>query len=59
MLGETAAKPSSLVRTMTPAYASQTLGKNLYRIFYPTASDIVYMNGAKNPWQSQWCPINN
>jgi FtsP/CotA-like multicopper oxidase with cupredoxin domain len=56
MLGETAAKPSSLVRTMTPAYATQTLSKNLYRIFYPTASDIVYMNGAKNPWQSQWCP---
>jgi len=57
MLGETAAKPSGLVRSMTPAYASQTLGKNLYRIFYPTPSDIVYMNGAKNPWQSQWCPV--
>jgi len=57
MLGETAAKPSGLVRSMTPAYASQTLGKNLYRIFYPTPSDIVYMNGAQNPWQSQWCPL--
>jgi FtsP/CotA-like multicopper oxidase with cupredoxin domain len=57
MLGETAAKPSSLVRTMTISYANQTLYKNLYRIFYPTPNDITYMAGAKNPWQSQWCPI--
>lgn len=57
MLGETAAKPSVQVRTMTPAYVSQTLNKNLYRIFYPTASDIVFMRGVNNPWQSQWCPI--
>lgn len=56
MLGETSAKPSGLVRTMTNSYVAQTLGKNLYRIFYPTPSDIVYMRGAKNPWQSQWCP---
>lgn len=57
MLGETAAKPSAQVRTLTPAYASQTLAKNLYRIFYPTPSDIVFMRGARNPWQSKWCPI--
>jgi FtsP/CotA-like multicopper oxidase with cupredoxin domain len=57
MLGETAAKPSSQARTMTSSYVSQVLSKNLYRIFYPLPSDIVYMNGVKNPWQSQWCPI--
>lgn len=57
MLGETSPRPSSLVRTMTDSYVNQTLYKNLYRIFYPTPSDIVYMKGAKNPWQSQWCPI--
>jgi FtsP/CotA-like multicopper oxidase with cupredoxin domain len=57
MLGETAARPSSLVRSMTVAYANQTLYKNLYRIFYPTQSDIVYMKGVKNPWQSEWCPV--
>jgi hypothetical protein len=57
MLGETAAKPSALVRTLTPAYVNQTLYKNLYRIFYPTPSDIVFMRGARNPWQSQWCPL--
>lgn len=57
MLGETAARASSLARSMTSSYANQTLYKNLYRIFYPTPSDIVYMNGALNPWQSQWCPI--
>lgn len=59
MLGETAARPSSLVRSFTTAYANQTLYKNLYRIFYPTPSDIVYMRGARNPWQSKWCPITN
>jgi FtsP/CotA-like multicopper oxidase with cupredoxin domain len=57
MLGETSAKPSSLVRTMTNSYVAQTLGKNLYRIFYPTPSDITFMRGARNPWQSQWCPV--
>ncbi len=57
MLGETAARPSSQVRTMTDLYVNQTLYKNLYRIFYPTPSDIVYMRGARNLWQSQWCPL--
>lgn len=57
MLGETAAKPSAKARTMTTAYVSQMLSKNLYRIFYPRPSDIVYMRGARNPWQSAWCPI--
>jgi FtsP/CotA-like multicopper oxidase with cupredoxin domain len=57
MLVDTAPKPSSQVRTMTDAYVTQVLGRNLYRIFYPTPSDIVYMRGARNPWQSQWCPL--
>jgi len=57
MLGETLARPSGSVRTMTNAYVAQTLGKNLYRIFYPTPSDITFMRGARNPWQSQWCPV--
>ena len=57
MLGETAAKPSGLTRTMTTAYITQTLGKNLYRIFYPLPSDITLMNGSSNPWQSKWCPV--
>lgn len=57
MLGNTSAKPSSQVRTLTTAYINQTLNKNLYRIFYPTPSDIVYMKGVNNPWQSRWCPL--
>jgi len=42
---------------MTTAYITQTLGKNLYRIFYPLPADIVLMKGASNPWQSMWCPV--
>jgi FtsP/CotA-like multicopper oxidase with cupredoxin domain len=57
MLGETAAKPSSQARTLTVSYLNQTLHKNLYRIFYPLPSDIVYMRGAFNPWQAKWCPL--
>lgn len=57
MLGETAARPSSQVRSLTPSYVNQTLYKNLYRIFYPLPSDIVFMRGARNLWQVQWCPI--
>lgn len=57
MLGETAAKPSSQVRTLTDSYVNQVLYKNLYRIFYPRPSDIVFMRGVRNPWQSQWCPL--
>ena len=59
MLGETGPKPSNLVRTFSLQYVNQTLYKNLYRIFYPRPSDIVYMRGAKNPWQSQWCSLIN
>ena len=59
MLGETAAKPSSEVRTFTTSYVNQTLHKNLHRIFYPTPADIVYMRGVNNPWQSQWCSVAN
>jgi len=58
MLGETAAKPSGQVRTLTPSYVNQTLYKNLYRIFYPLPSDIVFMKGAFNPWQVKWCPLS-
>lgn len=57
LLGETAARPSSQVRTLTISYVNQTLFKNLYRIFYPRPSDIVFMRGANNPWQATWCPI--
>ena len=57
MLGETAARPSNQVRSLTLAYLNSTLYKNLYRIFYPLPSDIVFMRGARNPWQSQWCPL--
>lgn len=55
MLGETSAKPSSEARTLTLSYVNLTLNKNLYRIFYPLPSDIVYMKGVSNPWQSKWC----
>jgi hypothetical protein len=54
---EVSAKPSRTARTMTFAYVNQTVHKNFYRIFYPLPSDIVYMRGMKNPWQSKWCPL--
>ena len=57
LFGDTAAKPSKLVRTMSDSYVNLTLSKNLYRIFYPLQADIVLMNGTNNPWQSKWCPI--
>lgn len=57
LFGDTAAKPSQLVRTMSDSYVNLTLSKNLYRIFYPLPEDIVMMNGTNNPWQSQWCPL--
>jgi FtsP/CotA-like multicopper oxidase with cupredoxin domain len=57
LFGDTAAKPSKLVRTMSNSYVNLTLSKNLYRIFYPLQEDIVLMNGTNNPWQSKWCPI--
>jgi len=57
MLGQTAARPSSQARTMSESYVTQILNSNLYRIFYPTPADIVYMQGVKNPWQSAWCPL--
>jgi len=58
MLTETAARPSNLVRTLSVSYVNQTLYKNLYRIFYPRPSDITFMRGAFNPWQSRWCKAN-
>jgi FtsP/CotA-like multicopper oxidase with cupredoxin domain len=58
MLGETGPVPSSKARTYSLRYVNQTLHKNLYRIFYPRPSDIVYMKGVPNPWQSKWCPVN-
>jgi FtsP/CotA-like multicopper oxidase with cupredoxin domain len=57
MLIDTAPKPSNQTRTMTDAYVTQVLGRNLYRIFYPLPSDITFMRGVRNPWQSQWCPL--
>ena len=57
LMGETCAKPSSQARTLTLSYVNLTLNKNLYRIFYPLPSDIVYMKGVNNPWQSKWCKI--
>jgi FtsP/CotA-like multicopper oxidase with cupredoxin domain len=56
MLGETAAKPASQTRSLSRIAVSNILSKNLYRIFYPTPTDIQLMEGAANPWQSKWCP---
>jgi hypothetical protein len=55
MLGETAPRPSSQVRTMTDSYVNQTLYKNLYRIFYPLPVDLELTKNYTNPWQSKWC----
>lgn len=55
LLPETNAKKSSLMPTFNQNYFNTTLNKNLYRIFYPLPSDMALMNGASNPWQSQWC----
>jgi hypothetical protein len=54
MLGETLAIPSSNAVPLLTKAASG-LAANLYRIFYPTASDITLMNGASNPWVSNFC----
>ena len=55
MLGETSAKLSTNVTVFDRDYLNDTLSKNLYRIFYPLPSDLPLMNGAFNPWQSEWC----
>lgn len=54
MLGETSAKPSSTVGSFTMTYTNATLGKNLYRIFYPLPDDQL-LKGYINPWQAKWC----
>ena len=55
MLGETAAKPTSSVAALDAAFVTETLNKNLYRIFYPLPEDITLMGSAVNPWQSKVC----
>jgi FtsP/CotA-like multicopper oxidase with cupredoxin domain len=57
VLGATNAKKSALMPAFNQAHLTNTLNKNLYRIFYPLPADIVLMKGASNPWQSQWCPM--
>jgi len=55
MLGETAAKRSSLVEAHDLNLVNRTLYKNLHRIFYPTLSDIAQYKNSSNPWQVKWC----
>lgn len=55
MLGETAAKKSNLVDKFDLTYATKTLNKNLYRIFFPLESDLQSYGSYYNPWQSKWC----
>jgi hypothetical protein len=55
MLGETAAKRSSLVDAHDLNLVNKTLYKNLHRIFYPTLSDISQYKNSSNPWQVRWC----
>lgn len=57
LLGETNAKRSNLMPIFNQQHFNNTLHKNLYRIFFPLPSDISLMQGADNPWQSQWCPM--
>lgn len=57
MLGDTNAKPVSKAKAFNRNLVSETLALNLYRIFYPLASDIKLMGGVFNPWQSRWCPL--
>ena len=56
MLGETAAKPTSSVAALDAAFVTETLNKNLYRIFYPLPEDKVNYGSYWNPWESKWCP---
>jgi len=57
MLGETYAKKSEIVPVFDNKYLSQTLDKNLYRIFYPLPSDKELTKNYINPWTGHWCPI--
>ncbi len=56
MYGETAAKPTAEKPPITREFVRETLNKNLYRIFYPTAEDYELMNGATDPWVAKVCP---
>jgi FtsP/CotA-like multicopper oxidase with cupredoxin domain len=56
MLGETAAKLTTSVKVHNQAFVTDTLNKNLYRIFYPLESDRP-LGGFTNPWKSEWCKI--
>jgi len=55
MYGETAAKSTNFVSSFNSDYFTQTLNKNLYRIFYPMPEDISLYSGYYNPWQAKWC----
>jgi FtsP/CotA-like multicopper oxidase with cupredoxin domain len=55
MLGDTAAKKSNLVPIFNSKYVTETLNKNLYRIFYPLPADLELTKNYTNPWQSKWC----
>lgn len=55
MLGDTAAKKSNLVPVFNNNYVTDTLSKNLYRIFYPLPVDLELTKNYTNPWQSKWC----
>ncbi len=57
MYGVTAAKPTTSVPKMSREFVRLTLEKNLYRIFYPTATDITLMNGYSDPWAAKVCPM--
>jgi len=55
MLGDTAAKKTNLVTVFNTNYITETLNKNLYRIFYPLPADLELTKNYTNPWQSKWC----
>jgi FtsP/CotA-like multicopper oxidase with cupredoxin domain len=55
MLSDTSAKKSNLIPLFNLDYLTDTLNKNLYRIFYPLPSDIQDYGSFYNPWKSEWC----
>jgi hypothetical protein len=57
MLGETSAQPTKNVPQHTLEFVTNTLNKNLYRIFYPLPEDKKSYSGFENPWEANWCPI--
>lgn len=57
MLTELAAKPTSLMPELNPAYMQTILNINLYRIFYPKSETDIPLGGFENPWKSEWCSL--